>query len=152
MIKTGNPSAVAIIETQEAFVLEGRPEATGNIQLAHAGSVQFFGGGIEPGETPEQAIVRELQEELALEVEAGELVWSGWYNNSQNRKGERVRRHVSLFHVLIQHAELRLQVPGSIVRLPKTLEAVDAHTDKLTPFALFGLRRVLEERKEYQDT
>ncbi|MEO8271535.1 MAG: NUDIX hydrolase, partial [Aureliella sp.] len=35
----------------------------------------FAGGTIEAGESPEQAIVRELQEELALESQARAHVW-----------------------------------------------------------------------------
>lgn len=35
----------------------------------------FPGGGIEPGETPEQAVVREIQEELALAVRPIRKLW-----------------------------------------------------------------------------
>lgn len=55
--------ACALIDTDQRVLIAQRPK---NVEMA--GLWEFPGGKIENGETPEQAIARELEEELGIDV------------------------------------------------------------------------------------
>jgi 8-oxo-dGTP diphosphatase len=57
-------AACALVDADRRVLLAQRPEGK---QLA--GLWEFPGGKVEPGETPEECLVRELQEELGIETE-----------------------------------------------------------------------------------
>ncbi len=57
--------AVALVDVDDRVLIAQRPEGK-----ALAGLWEFPGGKIEPGERPEAALIRELQEELGIEVKA----------------------------------------------------------------------------------
>lgn len=59
------PIAIAVVEHEGRFLIGQRPEGS-----ALAGLWEFPGGKIEPGESPEQAAIRECREETGLAVEA----------------------------------------------------------------------------------
>lgn len=56
-------SAVALIDRDGRVLLAQRPEGK-----SMAGLWEFPGGKVEPGETPEAALIRELREELGIET------------------------------------------------------------------------------------
>ncbi len=62
-MKTVLVSAVALIDPDGRVLLAQRPEGK-----AMAGLWEFPGGKVEPGETPEAALIRELQEELGIDT------------------------------------------------------------------------------------
>lgn len=57
--------AAALVDAEGRVLVTQRPEGK-----ADAGLWEFPGGKIDAGETPEAAIIRELQEELGVSVEA----------------------------------------------------------------------------------
>lgn len=58
-------SAVALIDVDGRILLAQRPEGK-----SMAGLWEFPGGKVEPGETPEAALIRELHEELGIDTRA----------------------------------------------------------------------------------
>lgn len=54
-------SAVALLDADNRVLLAQRPEGT-----SMAGLWEFPGGKVDPGETPEAALIRELNEELGI--------------------------------------------------------------------------------------
>jgi 8-oxo-dGTP diphosphatase len=59
---------VALVDAEGRILLAERPAGK-----AMAGLWEFPGGKVQSGETPETALIRELSEELGIEVAAGHL-------------------------------------------------------------------------------
>jgi 8-oxo-dGTP diphosphatase len=58
-------AAVALVDPDGRVLIAQRP-----VGKSMAGLWEFPGGKVDPGETPEQALVRELREELGIETAA----------------------------------------------------------------------------------
>ena len=59
--------AIIVAESTGRFLLQQRSN-----YVSHGGKWNLIGGGLDPGETPEQAVFREIEEEAGLKLE-GEL-------------------------------------------------------------------------------
>ena len=76
----------AIIEKDGRILITRRKEGS-----FMAGRWEFPGGKIEAGETSEQALEREIREELAVEIAVGVLFHAGKYINPVGQKKRLVR-------------------------------------------------------------
>ena len=87
----------ALIWDGDRFLACQRPsyKARGNLW-------EFVGGKVEPGETKEQALVRECMEELAITVEVGTLFMDVTHTYPD------LTVHLSLFHCRIVSGEPKL--------------------------------------------
>ena len=65
--------AVALTDPQGRVLMARRPAHS-----AHGGLWEFPGGKIEPGESPEAALVREAREELAITLDPADLTPIGF--------------------------------------------------------------------------
>lgn len=61
--------AAAVVETHQGYWLVRRGP-----QQSHPGMWEFPGGKVEPGEAPEQALRREILEELGVDIQVGRLL------------------------------------------------------------------------------
>lgn len=77
---------------------------------------EFVGGKVEPGETPEQALVRECREELGVTVSVGEVFMEVTHTYPD------ITVHLTLYHAALaqgvpqrrEHAQLRWITPAEI--------------------------------------
>lgn len=80
---------------------------------------EFVGGKVEPGETKEQALVRECREELAVTVQVGEVFMEVTHEYPD------LTVHLTLFHASIQEGTPQLLEHNDIRWI--TVEEIDQY-------------------------
>ena len=117
-IPTGDPQAAPWIRVGAYAIVT---DATGRILLCRiasgypaAGLWTLPGGGVDHGEHPDDAVLRELHEETGLRGSRGPVaaIWSGLIEKPASRPGP-LHWIAILYRVTAEPGELRLEVGGS---------------------------------------
>ena len=99
----------ALIREADRFLICQRPA-----DKARALQWEFVGGKVEPGETREQALIRECREELGVALSVGEAFMEVTHDYPD------ITIHMTVFHAVIargtpqklEHNDLRWVLPG----------------------------------------
>ena len=68
-----NVVAGVVLQNGRILLCQRKPESHNGLKW------EFPGGKLEPGESPEEALRRELREELSIEAEPGRILDAVWY-------------------------------------------------------------------------
>jgi len=116
MKKKANPKIVtaAVIERDGYILIAKRKQGK-----QHVGNWEFPGGTLEEGETPEQCLKRELQEELAIIAEIGDLFCTSDYTYTPEFTIRLLAYRttvISGFFNLNDHEEIRWVKPADLTK------------------------------------
>ena len=141
---TPGDAVAALIVVDGHYLLQLRDMKHGIFFPGHWGC---FGGGVDPGETSEQALARELVEELGLELDAGGLAPFTRFDFDFGFAGRRPIRRI-FYEVAATRAELSRMTlgEGAEMRLFAP-EAILTHAIEMTPYDAFALWMHINQRR-----
>ena len=123
----GRRGVIGIILRDEAFLVIRRSQ-----KVTAPGLLCFAGGGIEAGESESEALVREMQEELALEVQPVGCVWRSvtswgtrlaWWTASIPADAQPVPNPDEVAEFMwLKHEQMRVAT-GMLPSMPQFLDA-----------------------------
>lgn len=125
--------AIAILTQGDKVLMQLRDDIP---NIIYPGCWGFFGGHLEPGETPEVALVREILEEINYVVPVKQMKPFGMYGD-RRPSGEQVYRHVFTVPLTVAITELELNEGWDMNFLTKQAAeeggAYSAKADKWQP-------------------
>ena len=125
--------AAALADPDGRWLLQKRPAGK-----RHAGLWEFPGGKVEAGETPRDALVRELNEELTIRIQAGAAVQVG---EARASAGEGEPDIVITLYTLADWEGVPVAEPGAEIGWFTSAEAEQLPLPPLDRTLLAQLRR-----------
>ncbi len=126
-----------VIEQEDRYFLQYR---SGSASIGAAGLLGCFGGKIEPNETPEQAIIREVAEETNLALGSSDLEYLGKVQVVSDYQNQLVNIKSRVYGANIPNSTVISAKEGML--FPVRKDSITAYYEKMTPAtrALFGER------------
>lgn len=106
--------AIAILTQGDRVLMQLRDDVP---NIIYPGFWGFFGGHLEAGETPLEAVQREVSEEISYTIPTATLF--GLYNDTRE-DGSLIRRHVFIAPLTVPLTELRLNEGWDMALLTQT--------------------------------
>lgn len=119
---------LGLIQQDEAYLLQRRGD---DPRIGAAGLIGAFGGKIEPGESPAEAVSRELSEETSVAIHHARFEYMGQVEVESDHKLEPVQIVGHVFRLILSNNMRVVADEGELVRLTKENALRDKHL--LTP-------------------
>lgn len=120
--------SIGFIKQGDAYLLQLRPNVP---TIGAAGLIGAFGGRIEPGESPVEAVCRELREETSLKPSTEDFSYLGTVTVTAYRQQQPLQVTANVFRIAIAPTEKVTATDGEVVRM--TRRQADERIDHLTP-------------------
>jgi len=134
MLKINDAVAAILVNEDERILMQHRDDLP---DIWYPNYWGLFGGGVEPGEKPEEALYRELYEELELEVRQAKLFAKFDFDISSVGLGKAYRSYYKVRIGSRDMERIRLH-EGKEARLFEMREIFE--TLRVTPYDSFALR------------
>lgn len=132
-------AGVLLIARSGDFLLQWRDDIAG---IEYPGRLAFFGGALEPGETPAEGAAREVAEETGLEIAPEDLQFLARQVVTIGPLSPRDLWYYA--HAHVDPAALVI-TEGQLFTLPRA--AIAAHWEQLTPNAIMAIKLFLEAER-----
>jgi 8-oxo-dGTP pyrophosphatase MutT (NUDIX family) len=120
--------SIGFIKQGETYLLQLRPDLP---TIGAAGLIGAFGGRIEPGESPVEAVCRELREETSLKPSTEDFSYLGTVNVTAYKQQQPLQVSAKVFRIGIAPTENVTATDGEVVSM--TRAQADENIDRLTP-------------------
>jgi 8-oxo-dGTP pyrophosphatase MutT (NUDIX family) len=132
------PIVLGLIEQGDECLLQLR---NGQSQVGALGFIGCFGGQIEQGETPEEAVAREIGEETSLVTTPDDWEKLGDVEVDVPIKGEMIRFPAAVFRTIVAQGVDVVAKEGELVRTDREFLEIDR--SKLTPATAAVVKELL---------